>query len=100
MKEEIHSIITNYGGNITGSFIVGGYNVQVLSSGISTNTKTIPQTSFRTESTVISCKIGEIKQLTPTQNSPRPLGIWKGKVEISEDFNQTSSDIISEFGIE
>ncbi|WP_375495746.1 hypothetical protein [uncultured Nostoc sp.] len=105
LREEIHSIITNYGGNITGSFIVGGYNVQVLSSGISTNTKTIPQTSFRTESTVInspviSCKIGEIKQLAPTQNSPRPLGIWKGKVEISEDFNKTSSDIISEFGIE
>jgi hypothetical protein len=52
---------------------VGGYNVQVLSSGISTNKKTIPQTSFSTESTVvnspvISCKSGEIKQLTPTQN--------------------------------
>ncbi|MEH2052190.1 hypothetical protein [Nostoc sp.] len=105
LREEIHSIITNYRGNVTGSFIVVDYNAPILGSGISTNKKTIPQTSFRTESAVvnsplISCEIDEIKQLTPTQNSPRPLGIWKGKVEISEDFNKTSTDIISEFGIE
>ncbi|MEH1924527.1 hypothetical protein [Nostoc sp.] len=105
LREEIHSIITNYRGNVTGSFLVGSYNVQVISSGISQNKTTIPQTSFSTKSAVvnypvISYKIGEIKQLTPTQNSPRPLGIWKGKVEISEDINKTSSDIISEFGIE
>ncbi|AFY50800.1 hypothetical protein Nos7524_5075 [Nostoc sp. PCC 7524] len=34
------------------------------------------------------------------QEIPRPLGIWKGKVEISEDFYETTNDILSEFGIE
>jgi len=105
LREEIDSLITNYRGNVRGSFLVGDYNVQVFSSGMITNKKTIPQTSFMTESTVVnspvlSCKIGEIKQVTPTQTSPRTLGIWKGKVEISEDFHKTSSDILSEFGIE
>jgi hypothetical protein len=42
----------------------------------------------------------EIKTTEPVQKPSRPLGIWKGKVEISEDFYETSSDIISEFGIE
>lgn len=82
-----------------------GDDNRVVQAGFITNKKTIPQTSFMTESTVVnspivSCSIGEIKQLTPTQNSPITLGIWKGKVEISEDFNKTSSDILSEFGIE
>ncbi|MEH1820357.1 MAG: hypothetical protein V7L31_14960 [Nostoc sp.] len=106
LREKIDSFITNYRGNFRGSFMSGrGYDVQFLRSGISPNEKTIPQTLFSTESTivnypVIGCKIDEIKQLTPTQNLPRPLGIWKGQVEISEDFHKTSSDIISEFGIE
>ncbi|MDB9304859.1 hypothetical protein PN488_10790 [Nodularia spumigena CS-591/12] len=30
----------------------------------------------------------------------RPLGVWKGKVRMSDDFNESSSDILSEFGIE
>ncbi|WP_392535767.1 hypothetical protein [Nostoc sp. C117] len=106
LREKIDSIITNYRGNFRGSFMSGrAYDFQFFRSGISPNEKTIPQTSFKTESTVvnsplISCEIDEIKQLTPTQNSPRTLGIWKGKVEISEDFHKTSSDIIDEFGIE
>ncbi|MCC5628033.1 hypothetical protein LC613_07780 [Nostoc sphaeroides CHAB 2801] len=69
--------------------------------------KTIPQPLCGNESTVFSSPIvfsfnigGEIKEITSTQKSPRPLGIWKGQVEISEDFYKTSSDILSEFGIE
>ncbi|MEH2115555.1 MAG: hypothetical protein V7K39_24330 [Nostoc sp.] len=105
MIEKIDSTITNKGGNVRVSILVSGDNAQVLSSEISQNKTTIPQTLFRTESTLvnsplISCTFDEIKQLSPTQNSPRPLGIWKGQVEISEDFHKTSSDIISEFGIE
>ncbi|MGJ5628768.1 hypothetical protein [Nostoc sp. CALU 1950] len=101
----IDSLITNKGDNVRVSIFFSGDQVQVLSSGISQNKTTIPQTSFTTEWTevknpVISYTINEIKQLSPTQNSPRPLGIWKGQVEISEDFHKTSSDIISEFGIE
>ncbi|MEH2316360.1 hypothetical protein [Nostoc sp.] len=69
------------------------------------NKKTIPQALCGNESTVISSPIfnfhigGEIKEIASTQKS-RPLGIWKGQVEISKDFYKTSSDILSEFGIE
>ncbi|MFW9258140.1 hypothetical protein A4S05_16635 [Nostoc sp. KVJ20] len=105
LRAIIDSIITKKEDNVRVSILFSGDEVQVISSGISQNKTTIPQTSFTTESTVvnnpvISYTISEVKQLTPTQNSPRPLGIWKGKVEISEDFHKTSSDIISEFGIE
>lgn len=105
LRAIIDSIITKKEDNVRVSILFSGDEVQVISSGISQNKTTIPQTSFTTESTVvnnpvINYTISEVKQLTPTQNSPRPLGIWKGKVEISEDFNRTSSDIISEFGIE
>lgn len=67
--------------------------------------KTILKTLLSTESTVVSspvltCEIGELKEIAFTQKSSRTLGIWKGQVEISEDFNNTSSDILSEFGIE
>lgn len=34
------------------------------------------------------------------QKPDRPLGVWKGKVRMSDDFNESSSDILSEFGIE
>ena len=67
--------------------------------------KTIPQPLCGNESIVVSSPIlsfnigGEIKETASTQKSPRPLGIWKGQVEISEDFYKTSSDILSEFGI-
>lgn len=30
----------------------------------------------------------------------RPLGIWKGKVRMSEDFDDLSKDILAEFGME
>ncbi len=42
----------------------------------------------------------ESRENTPVKKSPRPLGVWKGKVEISEDFYKTSGDILSDFGIE
>lgn len=67
--------------------------------------KTIPKTLRSTESNVVSspvftCEIGELKKIPSTQKSCRSLGIWKGQVEISEDFYKTSSEILSEFGIE
>jgi hypothetical protein len=34
------------------------------------------------------------------QKLTRPLGIWKGKVRMSEDFDDLSSDILAEFGME
>ncbi len=42
----------------------------------------------------------EMKITEPVKKPSRPLGIWKGQIEISEDFYKTSSDIYSEFGIE
>ncbi|MBH8555563.1 hypothetical protein I8751_25110 [Nostocaceae cyanobacterium CENA357] len=42
----------------------------------------------------------EMKITEPAKKPSRPLGIWKGQIEISEDFYKTSSDIYSEFGIE
>ena len=68
--------------------------------------KTIPQALCGNESTVVSSPVfrfnigGEIKEIASNQKSPRPLGIWKKQVEMSEDFYKTSSDILSEFGIE
>ncbi|MUH00877.1 hypothetical protein F7734_54875 [Scytonema sp. UIC 10036] len=41
-----------------------------------------------------------LKENETVKKLPRPLGIWKGQVEISEDFYKTSSDILSEMGIE
>ncbi len=105
LRAIIDSLITNKRGDVRLRLFFSGDKVQVVSSGISQNKTTISQTSFTTESAVInnpiiSYTISEIKQLTHTQNSPRPLGIWKGQVEISEDFHKTSNDIMSEFGIE
>ncbi|MBN3923857.1 hypothetical protein [Nostoc sp. NMS4] len=55
-------------------------------------------------STLSSLTFSELQSLkeeiASTQKSQRPLGIWKGKVEISDNFHKTSNDIISEFGIE
>ncbi|MHC5727570.1 MAG: hypothetical protein ACYTXY_26285, partial [Nostoc sp.] len=70
-----------------------------------TTQKTIPKTLRITESNVVSspvftCEIGELKKIPSTQKSSRSLGIWKGQVEISEDFYKTSSEILSEFAIE
>lgn len=65
----------------------------------------IPQSLCGNESTVVSSPVfsfnigGETKEIASNQKS-RPLGIWKGQVEISEDFYRTSSEILSEFGIE
>jgi hypothetical protein len=114
LKEEIDIIIrTKNIEYLSGSDDI--VKVVVIDSGVSTitsdqfeslkNKKTIPQITWKPESTLVnpsvySCTIGEIKQFTPMQKSSRPLGIWKGQVEISEDFYETSSDIISEFGIE
>ncbi|MBD2254962.1 hypothetical protein [Nostoc parmelioides] len=44
-------------------------------------------------------KNDEVQIEDSAQKSPRPLGIWKGQVEVSDNFYQTSSDILSEFGI-
>lgn len=51
-------------------------------------------------SPVFTYEIGELKKIPSTQKSCRSLGIWKGQVEISEDIYKTSSEILSEFGIE
>ncbi|MBH8576616.1 hypothetical protein I8752_27235 [Nostocaceae cyanobacterium CENA369] len=40
------------------------------------------------------------KSAESVQKPSRPLGIWKGQIEISEDFYKTSSDILSDFGIQ
>jgi len=68
--------------------------------------KTIPQSLFKSEWPEVSLyapiseSFKKIKQTTSTEKSPRNLGIWKGQIEISEDFYNTSNDILSEFGIE
>ncbi|MEH2387992.1 MAG: hypothetical protein V7K14_19915 [Nostoc sp.] len=66
--------------------------------------KNIPKTLRSNESNVVNspvftCEISEIKKIPSTQKSCRSLGIWKGQVEISEDFYKTSSEILSEFSI-
>ncbi len=118
LKEEIDSIITQNVGNIKEDINERMYNIEFISSITDLNVltlhplnslkdkKTIPQALCGNESTVVSSPVfsfnigGEIKEITSTQKSPRPLGIWKEKVEVSEDFYKTSSDILSEFGIE
>ena len=69
------------------------------------NKTTVSQPLWKSESTVVSSplvtyKIVEAEKVASNKKPSRPLGIWKGKVEISEDFYKTSSDILSEFGIE
>lgn len=44
--------------------------------------------------------IEDVIQKEPKQKRSRTLGIWKGQVKISDDFYETSSDILAEFGIE
>ncbi|MCW5313922.1 hypothetical protein GTQ43_08950 [Nostoc sp. KVJ3] len=121
LKQELDSIIfTKNVGNLKEDINERMYNssIEFLNSITDVNVltlhplnslkdkKTIPQPLCGNESTVVSSPVfsfnigGEIKEITSTQKSPRPLGIWKGQVEISEDFYKTSSDIISEFGIE
>ncbi len=39
------------------------------------------------------------QKYSSTQKPARPLGVWKGKVRMSDDFDESSSDILSEFGI-
>lgn len=49
---------------------------------------------------VIICKAGNpIASLTPYNktNKKRSLGVWKGKVKVSEDFNDTSKEVIDSF---
>ncbi|MEH2411285.1 hypothetical protein [Nostoc sp.] len=120
LKEEIDSIISKQNGenlkedinermyNSSIEFInsITDLNVFTLHPLNSLKDKTnITQSLCGNESTVISSPIfnfnigGEIKEIASTQK-PRPLGIWKGQVEISEDFYKTSSEILSEFGIE
>ncbi|MBC6432861.1 hypothetical protein FM036_19790 [Nostoc sp. HG1] len=119
LKEEIDSIISTQNvGNIKEDINERMYNIEFINSITDLNVltlhplnslkdkKTIPQTLCVKESTVVSSPVfsfnigGEIKEITSTQKYPRPLGIWKEQVEISEDFYKTSSDILSEFGIE
>lgn len=105
LREEIDSLLSNYGWNVKRNFILHSNNLHVFSHGVNAYKKTIPQ-SFKSEYhevdlySPISQSFIKIEQIPSTQNPPRPLGIWKGKVEVSEDFNNTSSDILSEFGIE
>jgi prevent-host-death family protein len=33
----------------------------------------------------------------PDQTSPRPLGVWRSKVKIAEDFDELPSDLASAF---
>lgn len=33
----------------------------------------------------------------PDPTSPRPLGVWRGKVKIAEDFDELPSDLASAF---
>lgn len=40
------------------------------------------------------------EKIEPINKKNRKLGIWKGQIEVSKDFYETSSDILSEFGIE
>lgn len=42
----------------------------------------------------------DTEQIEPINKKNRKLGIWKGQIEVSKDFYETSSDILSEFGIE
>ncbi|MEH2192983.1 MAG: hypothetical protein V7K98_10105 [Nostoc sp.] len=120
LKEEIDSIISTQNvDNIKEYINEGIYNSSIEFHNSTTDMnvltlhplslkdkKTIPQTLCVKESTVVSSPVfsfnigGEIKEITSTQKSPRPLGIWKGQIEISEDFYKTSSDILCEFGIE
>ncbi|WP_334905486.1 hypothetical protein [Nostoc sp.] len=121
MKEEINSIIIKQGltdikeenlyidhlKTIAFSDDTNVFNYHQLTSFENkiTTQKTIPKTLRITESNVVSspvftCEIGELKKIHSTQKSSRSLGIWKGQVEISEDFYKTSSEILSEFGIE
>jgi hypothetical protein len=51
-------------------------------------------------SDVVTYEPAGVKEFTSTQKTSRRLGIWKGQVEVSDDFYKTSSDIISEFGID
>lgn len=107
IKEDINERM--YNSSIDIEFLNSITDVNVLTShplNSLKHKKTIPQPLCGNESTLVSSTVfsfnigGEIREITSTQKSPRPLGIWKGQVEISEDFYKTSSDIISEFGIE
>ncbi|TVP66094.1 MAG: hypothetical protein EA343_01990 [Nodularia sp. (in: Bacteria)] len=40
------------------------------------------------------------QKFSSAQKPDRPLGVWKGKVKMPDDFDELSSDILSEFGIE
>jgi hypothetical protein len=40
------------------------------------------------------------EQIKLINKKNRKLGIWKGQIEVSEDFYETSNEILSEFGIE
>jgi hypothetical protein len=114
LKEEIDIIIKTKnieylsGSNDTVKIVINDFGGSIVTSDqfdSLKNKKTIPHITLKPEYTLVnspvySCTVGEMKQFTPIQKSSRPLGIWKGKVEVSEDFSNTSSDILSEFGIE
>lgn len=34
----------------------------------------------------------------PDQTSPRPLGVWQGKVKIAADFDELPPELVSAFG--
>ncbi|MEH2383038.1 MAG: hypothetical protein V7K27_29830 [Nostoc sp.] len=42
----------------------------------------------------------EIEKSIFIPKSRRPSGIWKGKVSMPDNFNDLSSDIVSDFGME
>ncbi|MBW4553816.1 MAG: type II toxin-antitoxin system prevent-host-death family antitoxin [Aphanocapsa sp. GSE-SYN-MK-11-07L] len=51
------------------------------------------------EEVVISKAGKPIAKLVPylDQTTPRPLGVWRGKVKIAEDFDQLPSDLTNAF---
>jgi hypothetical protein len=76
-------------------------NLRSISSILSSLTLLeLPILKEQIDSFIIDTTGEEIKVTEPVQKPSRPLGIWKGQVEISEDFYKTSSDILAEFGIE
>ncbi|MBE9199474.1 MULTISPECIES: hypothetical protein [unclassified Nodularia (in: cyanobacteria)] len=40
------------------------------------------------------------QKFSSDQKPERPLGVWKEKVKMPDAFDELSSDILSEFGIE
>jgi hypothetical protein len=108
LKEEIDSIIQTQSGEDTtehmGEFI-DLITLEASKSKVKANNNFIlalrkSQLSENPLVSLIDYLSLEHREPEPVQESSRPLGIWKGQVKMSEDFYQTSSDILDEFGIE